>query len=123
MIASVEPKLTVQPVDSGTIQVQWPSVATNFSLRTSCVFSGTNWVPVEAQITTDGTNNSVIAPIDGPVRFFRLVAASPLFSPGTFLQKSPGAVVNKLQSPPPIRQNAATSPGAFPEQSRGAADD
>ena len=123
VIASVEPKLTVQPLDSGTVQVQWPAVATNFSLQTSCVFSGTNWVPFEAQITTDGTNNSVTAPIDGPMRFFRLLAASPFPRPGVFLQKSPGQTVNSSRGTPSVQKSTSTGLGTFPETGPKARED
>jgi len=72
VIASVEPTLTIQRLDSGTVCVQWPNAATAFTLQTSSDLGGTNWSAFQEPITCDGTNCSVVLTNTGPSRFWRL---------------------------------------------------
>jgi hypothetical protein len=61
-------RLDIALIDSGHVQISWPSTAEGFVLQGNSSFDPVNWFDV----LSDGTNR-VSVPIDGSARFYRLV--------------------------------------------------
>lgn len=65
------PQLTIAASGADAL-ISWPLSAANFQLLSNTNLSSTNWLPVTQQLTTNGSQISILVPISGPQSFFRL---------------------------------------------------
>lgn len=68
LFARVDAQLT----STNTFLLSWSAAITNATLQKSDFISATNWSDLNAAVSTDGTNNTVILPPTGASAFYRL---------------------------------------------------
>ncbi len=72
-VSSALPALSLDPLDAGSIFLQWPSPATNFVLEsTAALATPTTWSPVTKVPDDDGVTRQLVLPATDPAAYFRL---------------------------------------------------
>lgn len=71
-VSSALPVLSLDPLDAGSIFLQWPSPATNFVLESTALLVPSTWSPVTNAPDDDGVTRQLVLPSTAASTFFRL---------------------------------------------------